>query len=95
MYSTFAYFLSRNIVELPLLIINPIIGSLICYWMVELHSGAEYFFLNYFVSFLANLCGNAYGFLLGSFFNDTKVASMSLPMIMMPLMVFSGFFKIR
>ena len=38
LYSTFTYFLSRNIVELPTSIIFPLILSLIVYWFAGLNS---------------------------------------------------------
>ena len=36
LYSTLAYFLSRNIVELPSLIVLPLIQCLIQYWFIGL-----------------------------------------------------------
>jgi|JI61114C2RNA_FD_contig_61_1897845_length_1879_multi_4_in_0_out_0_2 hypothetical protein len=95
MYSAVAYFISRNLVELPLLFIVPLLNSLIVYWMIQLHPGASYFFLFLLVSFLCSLAGNSLGFLTGSFFTDAKVAFGMLPMIVLPLMLFSGFYKNR
>lgn len=95
MYSVFSYFLSRNIVELPLLVIGPILNALIVYWMIKLHTGASYFFLFFLISFLCTLAGNSFGLLVSSFFTDAKVASGMLPMIVLPLMLFSGFYKNR
>lgn len=95
MYSVFSYFLSRNISEFPLMLFGTVASSLIMYWMIGLRSGVGYFFMFNFITLLANLAGNAYGFLMGSFFNDAKVATGVLPMVVLPLMIFSGFFKNR
>lgn len=95
MYSVVSYFMSRNLVELPILIIGPLLKSLIVYWMIDLHSGASYFFLFLLVSFLCGLAGNSFGLLTSSFFTDAKVAAGILPMVVLPLMLFSGFYKNR
>lgn len=49
----------------------------------------------FFISFLCGLAGNSFGLLVGSFFSDAKVASGILPLIVLPLMLFSGFYKNR
>lgn len=95
MYSVFSYFLSRNLVELPLLIIGPLLNALIVYWMIDLHPGGSYWWLFFLVSFLCSLAGNSFGLLCSSFFSDAKVASGMLPMVVLPLMLFSGFYKNR
>lgn len=95
MYSVFSYFLSRNIVELPLLILAPLLMTLIVYWMIGLHPGASYFFVHYLFAFLCNAAGNSYGLFVGSLFSDAKIASGMLPLIVLPLMLFSGFYKNR
>ncbi|CAD8074233.1 unnamed protein product [Paramecium primaurelia] len=37
LYSTFAYFVGKSSIEIPFLIIFPIIQQLICYWMIDLN----------------------------------------------------------
>lgn len=46
-----------------------------------------------FVFVLLSLAGNSIGLMGGCFFKDVKVAAGVIPMIVMPLMLFSGFFK--
>lgn len=69
--------------------------TLIIYWMIGLNSTAGHFFLFYLVAFLCKTAGSSYGLLVGSFFSDAKVASGLLPLIILPLMLFSGFYKNR
>jgi ABC-type multidrug transport system permease subunit len=95
MYSVFSYFLSRNLVELPILLIAPLLNAVIVYWMIKLHTGGSYFLLFFTISFLTGLAGNSVGLFVSSFFNDAKVASGMLPLIVLPLMLFSGFYKNR
>ena len=40
LYSVCSYFLSRNIIEIPYLVLTPVIFILIFYWMVDLSSTA-------------------------------------------------------
>jgi len=40
MYNVFSYFISRNIIEIPYLIISPAFYIVIVYWMVGLSSTA-------------------------------------------------------
>lgn len=45
----------------------------------------------YFICILLGLAGNSIGLLAGSFFKDFKSAVGTLPMVLMPLILFSGF----
>jgi len=94
-YSLSWYFLSRNIVELPVIILVPIISSLIIYWMAGFHTGASYFFVFVLVGFLTCLCGNSFGLFGGSIFNSVQLASSIIPSFVIPLLFLGGFLKNR
>ena len=81
--------------EIPYLIVIPFLFAVIAYWMIHLAPTAEQFFLFYFITFLVSLSGNSFGLLVGSLFSDAKVASGLLPLIVLPLVLFSGFYKNR
>lgn len=49
--------------------------------------------LHLFIYSLLSLCGNSLGLMGGCMFKDVKVAAGVVPMIIMPLVLFSGFFK--
>ncbi len=85
--------MSRNFIEIPYLLIMPFCFNLVFYWMIGLASTAEQFWLFYLVTFLINLCGNSLGLLLGSVITDQKSVSGSIPLILLPLILFSGYFK--
>ena len=93
LYGVFSYFLSRNAIEIPYLIVMPLIFNLVFYWIVGLASTPEQFFLNYLINFLINLCGNSLGLLLGSIAQDPKSVAAMVPLILTPFIMFSGFFK--
>jgi hypothetical protein len=49
--------------------------------------------LNLFIYVLLSLCGNSIGLWAGCIFNDPKVATSLMPLFVMPIVLFSGFFK--
>jgi ABC-type multidrug transport system permease subunit len=77
------------------LVIIPFLFAIIAYWMIHLSASAGQFFLFYLITFLVSLSGNSFGLLVGSLFSDSKVASGLLPLIVLPLVLFSGFYKNR
>lgn len=95
LYSTFTFFLSRNIIELPFLILIPMVLTLILYWMVGLEETAEQFFVFYFAVFLINFAGSSLGLFLGSVAKDAKLVVLLVPICVLPFVLFSGFFKNR
>lgn len=93
MYGVISYFISRNIVDIPFSIILPAIYSLVTYWMVGLSSTAEQFFTMYLILMLMSFVGSSMGLLAGSFLQDEKAITEILPIILLPLVIISGFFK--
>ena len=93
LYSTFSYFLSRNIVELPTSIIFPLLMTLIMYWFVGLSSTVEQFFIFYLVAYLLTLNGISLGLMLGAMILDQKSVAVVTPIVLLPFFLFSGFFK--
>jgi len=72
----------------------PIIQTAIVYPLVGLNadpfSRVLFFF---FIIFLMGLVGSSFGYLVGSIFNDPKVAMGAMPLFLMPFMLFGGFYK--
>ena len=71
----------------------PILYINIFYWMVDLSATAEQFFLFYLISLLTALSGNSLGLLIGSMITDVKTAPVAIPIVLIPFIVLSGFFK--
>ena len=93
LYSTVAYFLSRNIIELPYAVVFPFFQSLIIYWFVNLSSTATQFFTFYLISYLLTLNGESLGLMVGSIASDVKSVTNIATMVFLPLFLFGGFFK--
>lgn len=53
---------------------------------------AEIVVINIFICFLLGFSGNSVGLMAGSMFKDVRTASGMLPMVLMPLVLFSGFY---
>lgn len=63
------------------------------YWMVGLNdSRADIVIVNIFICILLGLVGNSCGLMAGSMFKDVRSASGMLPLVIMPLVLFSGFY---
>ncbi len=71
------------------------IMALIVYWMIGLASTVEQFFTFYLITFLVSFAGNSLGLLLGSMLTDAKSVSAATPLVLLPFILFSGFFKNR
>lgn len=85
--------MSRNVIEIPYSIIFPLMQALIMYWFVGLSSTVGQFFTFYLICYLVSFAGMSLGLLLGSMITDTKSVSIVTPVFMLPLIVFSGYFK--
>ncbi|KAI9354871.1 P-loop containing nucleoside triphosphate hydrolase protein [Zopfochytrium polystomum] len=91
-YGLIAYFLSKVIVELPFNLIFPWISSTIVYWMVGLQNKAEKYFLFVVFCMLCSCCGFALGIAIASSTSSLETALGLAPLILLPLMLFSGLF---
>eukprot|EP00127_Corallochytrium_limacisporum_P002802 Clim_evm15s141 gene=Clim_evmTU15s141 len=91
-YGLTSYFVSKVVTELPYSVIFPMIGSAIMYWMIGYQADAGKFFIYTLTLILLANAGGAIGIFAGCAFSDLAVANAILPLIILPLMIFSGFF---
>lgn len=63
--------------------------------MIGLAPTGGQFFLHYLIFILLGLCGSSLGMLVGSVVLDAKSISAVIPIILLPIILFSGFFKNR
>lgn len=95
MYNVVQYFVARNLVELPEIAIIPLIFSCINYFMIDMANSGGQFFLHVLVSILMGFNGASLGLLIGSIILDPKSVSAVVPIFILPIILFSGFFKNR
>lgn len=93
MYSVLAYYLSKLIVESFMVVIVPLIYNCICYYIIGLNSNFENFLFFLLTSIIQSFVGNAQGMFCGSLFSDPTTAINVTPLLLMPLMLFGGFYK--
>ena len=87
-YST-PYILAKTIIDMPWCCIVTIPFCLICKYAINLHSRFEWYL---FSIMLVALSCDSFGFLLGCIAPSRKIAAQLLPVTILPLMLFSGFF---
>jgi ABC-type multidrug transport system permease subunit len=63
------------------------------YWFVGLSSTPGQFFIFYLIAYLLTVNGISLGLMLGSMIQDQKSVSVVTPIIIIPFVLFSGFFK--
>ena len=62
--------------------------------MINLNSNrADIVILNIFICMMLGLSGNSCGLMAGAIFKDSKVALGVVPMVLMPVILFSGFWS--
>lgn len=91
MYRTLPYFISRILVDVPLKVLQPILQGTIVYWAVGFQADAMKYLVFQLILILLALASNAIGLFLACIFEDVAVALVVAPLILLPLMMFSGF----
>ncbi|KAJ1738565.1 hypothetical protein LPJ78_001945 [Coemansia sp. RSA 989] len=89
-YGLPAYFVSKNIIELPIQALLPIIYSSISYWLLGLRPDGTKFVIYTATCICLNLCGFSFGLLLGSLFRDMSTILAALPAMFLPFLLFGG-----
>lgn len=89
-YKLAAYFISKVLVELPYLIFFPMLLTGIAYYLVGFRSEIQYFATLTLIAVLTALNGMAMGTLAASVFSTVEVALVILPLLLIPMMIFSG-----
>ncbi len=91
LYGVLPYYLSKNLIETPIGLLVTFLYGAICYFLVNLRPGAEYYFIflcNYTcLAFLAQ----SLGFVFGTGFSDLNTALIITQFSVLPAFLFSGF----
>jgi ABC-type multidrug transport system permease subunit len=70
MYGLLPYFLTKNVIELPIALISPAIMVSICYWGIGLNEPTQHFARFYLVIFLLGQVSVGLGYSVSAFFNN-------------------------
>jgi len=92
MYRVDTYFIAKQLVDLPLYLVEPVILTTILYWMVGLNSDVGRFFVACGIVLLVTQVVLSVGYLLSCVSPNVDVALGIAPVVIIPFMLFGGFF---
>eukprot|EP00092_Neocalanus_flemingeri_P039888 GFUD01043444.1.p1 GENE.GFUD01043444.1~~GFUD01043444.1.p1 ORF type:complete len:655 (-),score=143.96 GFUD01043444.1:27-1697(-) len=92
MYRTDVYFLTKQLAELPLFLITPVIFVGIMYYMVGLNPLIERFLIALGILELLTQVVVSFGYLISCMASSVEMALAVGPTILIPLMLFGGLF---
>ncbi|CAF0893876.1 unnamed protein product [Adineta steineri] len=91
-YHTIPYFVARFALELPVLGLSTFILGTIVYWMTNLYNSARHYFILQGILILCTIVAMSVGTLVGVSAPSPDVAVALVVPIVLPLLVFAGFF---
>uniref|UniRef100_A0A7S3CN10 Uncharacterized protein n=1 Tax=Strombidium rassoulzadegani TaxID=1082188 RepID=A0A7S3CN10_9SPIT len=93
MYSVSAYFWAKIISEFPSSLLTPVIFGSIVYFIIGLNDVFWYKFpLFLTIIFLIYNASSGYALIIGTLFSDKQLAVTLTPVLIIPFMLFAGFF---
>jgi len=92
MYRVDTYFIAKQLVDLPLYLLEPVILTTILYWMVGLNPDVLRFFIACGIILLVTQVVLSVGYFLSCLSPNVDVALAVAPVVIIPFMLFGGFF---
>ncbi|XP_069162070.1 protein white [Procambarus clarkii] len=92
LYRTDIFFLTRNLVELPIFIISPVGFISIAYYMVGLRADVENFFTTMLIMVLVANVAISYGYMISCMAKNYQTALVLSTPLTFPLLLFGGFY---
>ncbi|CAI2349556.1 unnamed protein product [Caenorhabditis sp. 36 PRJEB53466] len=92
LYRVSAYFLAKNLAELPSYTISALVFTSILYWMSGLVPLVDSFLIYMLVGFLVQNIAISIGYLFSCVFGTVNLAVAVMPIFVVPMMAFGGFF---
>ncbi|CAI5446764.1 unnamed protein product [Caenorhabditis angaria] len=92
LYRVSAYFLAKNLAELPSYTICAVIFTSILYWMSGLIPIWQVFLIYVLVGFLVQNIAISIGYLFSCIFGSVNLAVAIMPIFVVPMMAMGGFF---
>lgn len=90
MYGVVPYYLSKLVIDLPVLLIAPMVLTLIVYFGIGLEITGKQFWLFYLALFLMGFCANSLGVMLSTAVSHTETALSIAPLFVMPMLLLTG-----
>jgi ABC-type multidrug transport system permease subunit len=91
-YGITSYFIAKAVVETPFQFIFPVIYCLMVYFAIGMTRDFDKLVIFTVTCVLDVFCATSFGFFLGCAFNNASVATMMSMLIIMPFMLFAGYY---
>jgi hypothetical protein len=92
MYGLTPYFLTKNMIDMPILFLQPLSLLLVVYWGVGYSNNERSFWMMYFTLMLTGQVAAGLGFLMSAACETMEKANQLSPLITLPAMLFGGLF---
>jgi ABC-type multidrug transport system permease subunit len=92
MYGLTPYFITKNVIELPVSLVQPLIMLAISYWGIGLNEPKEHFLKYYIILMLLSQVATGFGYVCSSSFSSPDSAIVASNLITLPTMLFGGLF---
>ena len=92
MYRTDAFFFAKQVVEMPLYILEATIMFSLIYWIANLNPDAERFFVALGIIILVLQVVFSLGYFLSCTLPTVDIALAIAPVLIIPMMLFGGFY---
>lgn len=92
LYQASAYFLGKTIAELPLFFVIPSVFTSICYPMIDLREGWNYYLICLGIVVLVANVATSFGYMISCASSSISMALSIAPPIVIPFLIFGGFF---
>jgi ABC-type multidrug transport system permease subunit len=93
MYGVPSYYLSKVLLETPMLAFTPLLNAIIVYFGIGLTVTSSQFFYFYLITLMVSFCATSIGYLVSSLFEKEEDAVGMAPLFVLPQVVFGGFFS--
>jgi ABC-type multidrug transport system permease subunit len=90
-YNLSAYFISKNLSELPVIITLPTLFLSICYPMANMNHSVKSFFGLLFTQLLGTMCAESIGLFIGTAFIDLSLSFVVATIIILLFLLVGGF----
>uniref|UniRef100_A0A0N4ZNY3 ABC transporter domain-containing protein n=1 Tax=Parastrongyloides trichosuri TaxID=131310 RepID=A0A0N4ZNY3_PARTI len=92
LYRVDAYFIAKNVADIPQFVLYPVVFSTILYWMVGLYGNLWSFLIFVIAGTLVTNVAISIGYMSSFIFKTVGVAVAVMPIFTIPMLAFSGFY---
>jgi ATP-binding cassette subfamily G (WHITE) protein 1 len=92
MYGLTAYFLTKNLIDIPVLLISPLIALSIVFWGIGFYNTWDTFWGFYLAIMLVGQSAAGLGFMISTSVDNVATASAVSSLITLPTILFGGLF---